>query len=636
MFLVMAVGVIVIWTFHEGGGEVLKEDKYFVFDTEDFILIVEAVQFNAVFEGKLGGETLKKEEKDTCESPDDKYCYQLDKGPSLHLSMVWKNNVQCYTVSWENISSEYIPKDCYTLKSGSWYGMLSTITPSDMFWPISNVNVLTRILHPGYNSFFGNVYDYYWLTTEGTSFYILDNSPILFSMHNHEGNRQICISPSLLTHVGEKTFMKYAVCQGPNIKDVHIGTSQQFRTSSQTYSSNKTLTSTSQLLFSASSEYDSASAALQDLGEMMNKKGFTYSALEVPENWEEEFGDHLAANSSLLSVVTSLSQAGYKLVYPFSPFCSYKSRNFMPSMEKDEFVKNSLSNAVQLFKYANSQVALWDVSNLNIKGNFFNNLSNFVKDYEVFSFQMKPLPSIEIDNSELLGDAVTSEMYSNWIDVLYQVTSNTLGPLINSTFRSHEQQSIVEVTFQKLNSSGSYCLSNSIPNALTLGLYGYPLLMSSLDPSDTLDTGDEELVIRWLQISIFFPWIKIPYSFFNFNIYTQTILNLRSSIFTTLDEEKVLESLSVSAPYLRPLWWLSPTDQGTYTINDHFMVADRYLVAPVLCNGTRSKDVYLPKGDHSWMYKGQEYKSGWHKNFPVPLDEILVFEKRSLQQNAEL
>ena len=633
MFLVMSIGVIVIWTLHEGGGTILKVDGHFVFDIEEFILTVNRVQSTPVLVGKLGGDTYTTKDKDldACNFPGDKYCYTSDNGPTLHVQIEKVNDVQCYIVHWENITSAFIPSDCYEMKKGSWFGLMSTVVPSADLWPIGDLHVSTRILHPGFNTFFGEIMDYYLVSTEGTSFYVVDNSPIKFTLGQMH-SRKLCISPPLLTHVGETTSMKYGICQGSNIKDVHQGTRKQFNSPVLSYS-NKSLSAVSQYVYSTSTGNISISDSLAELKQQLDDKNLTCGVLEVPIGWEAAMGDLVLGQqitAGLTNVATTLNAAGCKLLFTISPVCSYKSQNFISGMDGNYFLRNQETRAVYFFGYQDTQGALWDVRNEKVIGLLKQDLKKLTRELSIFEYSLLPLPNIEEENSAVVGKVGTRDMYNSWINLLRRVSQHSNWPVVSSTFRSQGEPSVIEVNFKKVNSSSSVCLSNSIPNALTIGLYGYPFLMSSVDITGTSDE-DKELLTRWLQLAVFFPWIKIPFSLLQAGISTQQLFSLRESVFADLDKTRITDKLSVSYPLLQPMWWLAPTDAVTYNIGDQLLLGDMYLIAPVLCSGTRSRDVYLPKGDYSWTYNGQPKEAGWHRGLSAPIDEVLIFKKVDVQ-----
>jgi len=88
---------------------------------------------------------------------------------------------------------------------------------------------------------------------------------------------------------------------------------------------------------------------------------------------------------------------------------------------------------------------------------------------------------------------------------------------------------------------------------------------------------------------------------------------------------------------VRPVWWISSDDSRAFSVDDEFLIGDRYLVAPIVSNATRHRDVYLP-GPMSrdggkqlvWEDKlrgGEKVLGGTLlKNYKVELDEVSWWE----------
>ena len=65
-----------------------------------------------------------------------------------------------------------------------------------------------------------------------------------------------------------------------------------------------------------------------------------------------------------------------------------------------------------------------------------------------------------------------------------------------------------------------------------------------------------------------------------------------------LDRLHVLADLAARTltPMARPMWWLDPRDEATFTIHDQFALGDDFIVAPVVERGATSRNVYLTQG----------------------------------------
>jgi hypothetical protein len=81
-------------------------------------------------------------------------------------------------------------------------------------------------------------------------------------------------------------------------------------------------------------------------------------------------------------------------------------------------------------------------------------------------------------------------------------------------------------------------------------------------------------------------------------------------------------------PILRPLWYNFPSERGADGVTDEFMLGDAVLVAPVVIQGQRQRDIYLPAGQ--WReYKTRKIIDGGRtvRDYPAPLDTLPIFIK---------
>ncbi len=80
-------------------------------------------------------------------------------------------------------------------------------------------------------------------------------------------------------------------------------------------------------------------------------------------------------------------------------------------------------------------------------------------------------------------------------------------------------------------------------------------------------------------------------------------------------------------PLLRAMWYVFPEDANCALLQDQYMFGDKYLVAPVMEAGARSRSVYLPEGTWKNVDTGDVMTGGRRVDVPAPLDVIPVFER---------
>jgi alpha-D-xyloside xylohydrolase len=85
-------------------------------------------------------------------------------------------------------------------------------------------------------------------------------------------------------------------------------------------------------------------------------------------------------------------------------------------------------------------------------------------------------------------------------------------------------------------------------------------------------------------------------------------------------------------PVMRPLFYDFPEDKKTWEIEDQYMFGNEYLVAPILFEGLRERQLYLPSGE-SWtdVWTGKTYEGGEFISIDVSLDNIPVFGRKGIK-----
>ena len=97
------------------------------------------------------------------------------------------------------------------------------------------------------------------------------------------------------------------------------------------------------------------------------------------------------------------------------------------------------------------------------------------------------------------------------------------------------------------------------------------------------------------------------------------------------------EAETLGWPVVRPLFFHYPKDRNTYNIdNQEFLLGRDILVAPVLDEGSTSKEVYFPQGKWIHLFSGESFdagEDGLRKTVDAPIGTPAVFV---LQENEEL
>ena len=104
-------------------------------------------------------------------------------------------------------------------------------------------------------------------------------------------------------------------------------------------------------------------------------------------------------------------------------------------------------------------------------------------------------------------------------------------------------------------------------------------------------------------------------------------LNIREKL-RDYTRKLMKEAHEKGTPVMRTMFYEFPDDEKCWTVEDQYMYGDRYLVAPVLYQGAKKRNVYLPEG-YKWKDtdNGSVYAGGQTIEVQLSLESMPVFER---------
>ncbi|NHJ49797.1 MAG: DUF4968 domain-containing protein [Asgard group archaeon] len=184
-------------------------------------------------------------------------------------------------------------------------------------------------------------------------------------------------------------------------------------------------------------------------------------------------------------------------------------------------------------------------------------------------------------------------------------------------------------------------LQQSIPMVMNMGLSGQTFVSVDLG-GFALDVYPE-LLIRWYQTGIFYPYCRnhsdkrsVNQEPWAFDEQTEEIIrNIIQFRYQLLPYFYSLlwEASSEGLPMMRPLFMEFPLDKETYNEewhNTQFMVGDKLLVAPILSKIKKNqqevtRDIYLPKGKWIDFWTNEQLNGGQTFERIVPINHLPLF-----------
>ena len=173
----------------------------------------------------------------------------------------------------------------------------------------------------------------------------------------------------------------------------------------------------------------------------------------------------------------------------------------------------------------------------------------------------------------------------------------------------------------------------TMPMVMNLGLCGLANTGPDVGGFSGFATG--ELFTRWLQMAIFFPFLRAhtnihspdqePWSWGEpyLSINRRTIelrYRLLPYLYTTF-----WQCAQTGLPIVRPLLLPFQNDTATHTLDDQFLCGDAFLVAPVIEEGATSRSVYLPAGVWYNFWTDEPLSGPSRVEVEAPLERLPLF-----------
>lgn len=177
-------------------------------------------------------------------------------------------------------------------------------------------------------------------------------------------------------------------------------------------------------------------------------------------------------------------------------------------------------------------------------------------------------------------------------------------------------------------------LALTIPLLTNLSISGVPFV--GADVGGFAATTTPELYTRWLQAAALTPFYRThsatdtdsrePWTYGGeYERINKASIELRYRLLPYL-YTLFAQNENTGLPPLRPLAFDYPRDVGALLVADEYLVGRDLLVAPVVVENQRARNVYLPKGD-AWIdwWSGARHEGGRTVKVDAPLERLPLF-----------
>lgn len=335
-----------------------------------------------------------------------------------------------------------------------------------------------------------------------------------------------------------------------------------------------------------------------------------------------------------------IHRKGFKVAVTVRPFVSTFSKSYKEGLdvavagcklrEKGAWIVQPYGEGSPALTSFNGEhsLALADLTCPNISDWMSQRFDQLVKRYDLDGVFLESattdhLPRYYVTHKPMRDASALDRL---WVETVRRAT-NVIS--VNSASRMPRLPTFTAVPWLPGTWDG---LATLLPLVMTLSMSGYPFLIPP-PVGGFVSSGsipERELYIRWLQVNTFLPVVQfatLP------SVYDSQV-ELMASNLTHLRQTAVLpllqryggDSVINGLPIIRALWMLDPFDKHAIDVHDEFCVGDQLLIAPILEQHRREREVYLPKGVWKDGIDGSLRKGGrWIHHHKTQLHQIAYF-----------
>lgn len=361
------------------------------------------------------------------------------------------------------------------------------------------------------------------------------------------------------------------------------------------------------------------------------------SYIEIDDRWTAKYGDLDFAIDKFpdaKGMIDYIHKKGIKVSLWVPPFVNQDADSFEDGVKKRAFVAAYNSRYPALVGWWNSaniaNAGLIDFFSDNGRDWFGEKIDYLIKNYGIDGFKYDAGEAQFLPLNPRLQEGIFPNMYS---DYYARWGLKYKGVEMRSGYFSQN----LPILFRQFDKASHWGFNNGLASVMTqilaMGIVGYPFILPDMiGGNEYLNKASEELYIRWVELNTFLPYMQFSIPPFREDFsnkaleITKKFIAIRNGIIKDIVEASK-ESALTQIPIVRPLFFEFEDDEVAYSIEDEFMLTSKYLVAPIIVEGSTKRNIYFPPARFKSIYDSSEIIQGpkWIEDYPAPIDQIPVF-----------
>ena len=345
-------------------------------------------------------------------------------------------------------------------------------------------------------------------------------------------------------------------------------------------------------------------------------------------------------------MLSDLKDQGVNMVLITQPYINKIGAldNYNMLSEEGMLVKDSLGNTHDVTTWV-GEAGMFDMSNPDTREWLWNRLKGLTEEGVAGWWGDLGEPEVHPETIyHANGETATQfhNQYGNeWSKLIYEGLRKdfpSMRPLLmmRGGTTGLQKYSVFPWTTDVSRSWGGF--QPQVKLMLSSGLSGLAYMSSDLGgfAVDPENPTDEELYVRWLQMGTFTPSMRThaqlkpePYHYPDSENITREYIKMRYK-WLPYNYTLAYENATKGWPLARPLNFTGENPGNPYVnCQDEYLWGNEVLVAPVMEQGARSRNVLFPAGTWiSWFDASKVYKGRSYETVDAPLDQIPLFVRQ--------
>ncbi|XP_021194261.3 myogenesis-regulating glycosidase [Helicoverpa armigera] len=530
-------------------------------------------------------------------------------------------------------------EDCIDFGAKHWYGGPMQV---DQVYPIETA---TQVYRPSYitEDDNGAIMERYWLNSAGEYIIVHEKVP-LFVDYKNIVNNHICFGAQLAapyTSNRPRNILAYDIWFLPNVKEAHKHAISHYLGKP---SATPDYRMVQHPIWSTWAQYSREinESKLLDFAQQIIDNGFDNSQFEIDDQWETCYGT-MEVNEEKFpdfkKTIQDIKALGYRVTIWAHPFINKNCDPlYSTALDRGYFVLDEAYETDTNWWNNNGSIAGYiDFTNPKAADWYHDRLKAVLDTYDIDSVKFDAgessfAPEISIQTGDI-------ELQPHHLVQEYAKVCARFGDMVEvrAGFRTQDLPIYVRMVDRDSIWGLNNGLSTIITTTLQMNLNGYPFVLPDMIGGngynldhEQADLPTKELFIRWVQANTFLPVMQYSFAPWNFDEETVTISKKYTDLHAQYADvifHAMETAVADGTPVNAPLWWIAPNDAEAFVIWDEYLLGESILVAPVLTEGARSRDIYLPAG--TWYEEGDRERvvegPTWLRNYPAPLDVLPYF-----------